>query len=152
MRHLKFFNRFRQYLQRGRRRPSPEKLRIRPRLEELENRLVLSTLYIDSGDHAEFVGNSALSSETLTMSEKTVPTIFGYVAERTWHPSQKLKKEPDGSVVLEVHLDDTHEIKAWALSFGPRATVLEPAAMREEVINDLERLLKNYRSKERSTK
>lgn len=67
-----------------------------------------------------------------------------YIQEKTWHPSQTLKKEKDGSVVLEVHLDDTHEFKAWALSFGPRATVLEPQSLREEIIHDLEEILDNY--------
>ena len=69
-----------------------------------------------------------------------------YVQEKTWHPSQKLTKEIDGSVVLEVSLNDTHEIKAWTFSFGPKATVLEPESLREEIIGDVEQLLKSYQT------
>ena len=72
-----------------------------------------------------------------------------YVQEKTWHPSQKLTKEKDGSVVLEVSLNDTHEIKAWTLSFGPKATVLEPESLRDEIVNDVEQLLKSYQTSNR---
>ena len=69
-----------------------------------------------------------------------------YVQEKTWHPSQKITKEKDGSVVLEVSLNDTHEIKAWTLSFGPKATVLEPESLRDEIVSDVEQLLKSYQT------
>ena len=72
-----------------------------------------------------------------------------YVQEKTWHPSQKLTKEKDGSVVLEVTLNDTHEIKAWTLSFGPKATVLEPESLCEEIVDDVEAMLNGYKIKQR---
>ena len=72
--------------------------------------------------------------------------VARYVQEKTWHPSQKLTKEKDGSVVLEVTLNDTHEIKAWTLSFGPKATVLEPESLRDEIMSDVEQLLKTYQT------
>ena len=72
-----------------------------------------------------------------------------YVQEKTWHPSQEFTKEKDGSVVLEVSLNDTHEIKAWTLSFGPKATVLEPESLRDEIVSDVEQLLKSYQTTHR---
>jgi hypothetical protein len=84
MRFLNSLNRFRTYLRRGRQRPRPEKLRSRPCLEELEGRIVLSTLSIGTGDQAVFSGNSKLFSENLTLSETTVPTLFGPIAKRTF--------------------------------------------------------------------
>ena len=73
-----------------------------------------------------------------------------YVQEKTWHSSQKLTKEKDGSVVLEVSLNDTHEIKAWTLSFGPKATVLEPKSLRDEIVSDVEATLNGYKTKQRA--
>ena len=75
--------------------------------------------------------------------------VARYVQEKTWHPSQKITKEKDGSVVLEVSLNDTHEIKAWTLSFGPKATVLEPKSLRDEIVSDVEQLLKTYQASNR---
>jgi hypothetical protein len=48
MRFLKYVNRFRQYLRRQPRRQRPEEFRNRPRVEELEGRMLLSTLFIDA--------------------------------------------------------------------------------------------------------
>ncbi len=75
-----------------------------------------------------------------------------YVQEKAWHTSQRLTKEKDGSVILEVHLDHTHEIKSWVLGFGPKATVLEPASLRDEIVRDLEEVLKSYHPKQRVAK
>ena len=75
-----------------------------------------------------------------------------YVQEKKWHPSQKLTKEKDGSVVLEVHLDTTQEIKSWTLSFGPKATVLEPQSLREGIIRDIEDALNCYRAEQKASK
>ena len=72
-----------------------------------------------------------------------------YVQEKTWHPSQTLTREKDGSVVLEVSLNNTTEIKSWTLSFGPRATVLEPESLRNEIIADLKTQLSKYHPSEK---
>ena len=75
-----------------------------------------------------------------------------YVQEKTWHPSQTLHREKDGSVILEVSLNNTTEIKSWTLSFGPRATVLEPASLRNEIIADLKTLLNKYQPNQKAKK
>lgn len=67
-----------------------------------------------------------------------------YVSEREWHPSQRLVPQKDGSTILELTLGNTKELKSWILSFGPRATVLEPASLKNEILADLEQLLANY--------
>ena len=42
-----------------------------------------------------------------------------------------------GSALVEFRLSSTTEIKAWILSFGPAAEVLEPAELRQELQRDL---------------
>lgn len=74
-----------------------------------------------------------------------------YVQESRWHHSQQLKPQKDGSLIAEFRLPDIAEIKHWILSFGPRATVLEPAELVEEIQQDLQTMLGNYGDiKERS--
>jgi predicted DNA-binding transcriptional regulator YafY len=53
-----------------------------------------------------------------------------YVREKQWHASQKLLPQRDGSVIAEFQLTATEEIKAWVLSFGAKAEVLEPETLR----------------------
>jgi predicted DNA-binding transcriptional regulator YafY len=67
-----------------------------------------------------------------------------YVEERTWHPSQRIEKGPGGSILLSMEVGGTAELRTWILSFGPGAEVLEPTALREEVIAELRGALERY--------
>jgi hypothetical protein len=83
---ITYLNRLRNYLGRGWHK-RPAKCQSRPGIEALENRMLLSTLFIDGSNNATYNGNSALFGDTLTMSEKTVLTFFGRIAERTFTDS-----------------------------------------------------------------
>ena len=41
-----------------------------------------------------------------------------YIRERTWHPSQKIETEPDGSIILTPKVADSWEVKFWQISAG----------------------------------
>jgi predicted DNA-binding transcriptional regulator YafY len=56
-----------------------------------------------------------------------------YIRERTWHPSQKIKTEPNGSIILSLIVAGLGEVKFWLIGFGAEAEVLEPAELRDEV-------------------
>jgi hypothetical protein len=56
-----------------------------------------------------------------------------YIRERTWHPSQQIETEPDGSIILALHVADLGEVKFWLIGFGAEAEVLEPAELRDDV-------------------
>ncbi len=56
-----------------------------------------------------------------------------YIRERTWHPSQKIETEPDGSIILTLQVADLWEVKFWLIGFGAEAEVLEPAELRDDV-------------------
>ncbi len=49
-----------------------------------------------------------------------------YVAERTWHHSQRLEPLPDGEVVLHMRVGLSPELESWILGFGPDVKVLAP--------------------------
>lgn len=70
--------------------------------------------------------------------------IARYVGEKTWHAGQTLEPQKDGSTILEVSLGNTKEFKSWVLGFGAKATVLEPQSLREEIVDDLKRMLSTY--------
>ena len=62
------------------------------------------------------------------------PTVARYVQESTWHASQKLTTEKDGSVLAEFDLGNTEEIMRWTMSFGRHAEVLEPALLAKMIL------------------
>jgi predicted DNA-binding transcriptional regulator YafY len=72
------------------------------------------------------------------------PEIAGYIAEKTWHASQKLRPQTDGSVIFEAEVAGTEEIKRWILTWGAQAEVLSPESLREELRREAQALARNY--------
>jgi predicted DNA-binding transcriptional regulator YafY len=70
--------------------------------------------------------------------------MAGYIRERTWHESQSLEERADGSVVLRMNVFPGWELKAWIKGFLPHVRVLEPASLRKEIAEDLERARKAF--------
>jgi predicted DNA-binding transcriptional regulator YafY len=70
----------------------------------------------------------------------------GYLSEKTWHASQKLMPQRDGSMIFEAEVAGTEEIKRWILTWGSRATVLAPESLREEMRREADAMKRNYRS------
>jgi predicted DNA-binding transcriptional regulator YafY len=68
----------------------------------------------------------------------------GYVKEKVWHVSQKLSEKKDGSVILEMDVAGTKEIKHWILRWGSQAQVLEPCSLREEIRSEATEILGVY--------
>lgn len=69
----------------------------------------------------------------MTVSIRFTPTIAHAVADRLWHPTQKIRRKKDGSVILSFTAGGRMEMIAWILSYGRHAEVLEPAGLREEL-------------------
>lgn len=60
-----------------------------------------------------------------------------YVEEHTWHPSQELRPRKDGQLELSMEVGDTADLRAWILSFGAGAEVIEPAELRSGLRDEL---------------
>ena len=71
--------------------------------------------------------------------------LSDYIQSRTWHPSQKIKELKDGRILLSMTASGKEEIKAWILSFGPKAMVLSPKHFREEIRAEISQALAVYR-------
>lgn len=77
------------------------------------------------------------------------PAVARYVREKTWHPSQRLSPQPDGSLLAEFCLGSTEEIKSWALGFGRHAEVLEPEELIEDISGQLTEMVQVYATRHR---
>ena len=73
------------------------------------------------------------------------PAVASRVAETTWHPTQVVTREADGSLTWRATVSGTVEIRAWILSWGPDVEVLEPPALREEVAGLVAEAASRYR-------
>ncbi len=73
-------------------------------------------------------------------------TVARYVTEKTWHTSQQCAPQSDGSLLAEFLLGDLRELKAWLLSFGQHAEVLEPKSLRTEMRDTIYSMQQVYQS------
>ena len=73
------------------------------------------------------------------------PAVADRVAETTWHPLQRLDREPDGSLVWRSTVSGVIEIRLWILSWGEDVEVVEPAELRTQVGEILGRAAARYR-------
>ncbi len=66
------------------------------------------------------------------------------VKERIWHPTQEIREQEDGSVVVTLEVPINYEVMAWVLGFGSAARVLTPQSLKEHIRNELEASLEGY--------
>ena len=69
-----------------------------------------------------------------------------YIKERKWAHDQKITKNRDGSIVLELNTSGWDDIKRWVLSYGSEAKVLKPTKLQKEIIAELEASRKIYKN------
>lgn len=72
------------------------------------------------------------------------PQWARYVGEKTWHQSQRVKKNTDKSLEMTFRVAGLAEIKQWVLSWGAEAEVVSPNQLKEMVKKDLRKSLLNY--------
>jgi len=93
-----------------------------------------------AGSLGVFQGEGPLETVRIRFS----PTVSRSVAERTHHPSQRLTKQPNGSLLAEFELSDFHELTSWILSWGQHAEVLSPPHLRADLAATLRSALAAY--------
>jgi predicted DNA-binding transcriptional regulator YafY len=76
--------------------------------------------------------------------------IADYIRERTWHETQNIEVQNDGSIIFEAEVAGTEEIKYWVLKWGAKARVLAPESLREEMRLEADAMLKSYESGEKA--
>jgi predicted DNA-binding transcriptional regulator YafY len=72
------------------------------------------------------------------------PGVASRVLEATWHATQTVATDPDGSLQWRATVSGTIEIRLWILSWGDDVEVLAPAVLRADVAATLRRALGHY--------
>jgi CRISPR-associated endonuclease/helicase Cas3 len=83
--------------------------------------------------------------EPVTVVVRFAPEVASRVAETTWHPTQVIEREPDGSLVWRARVAGIQEIRSWVLGWGGECEVLEPDELRDRVKAELTTALERYR-------
>ncbi len=75
---------------------------------------------------------------------KFSPKIAEFISEITWHQSQELKLNKDGSLHADYEVMGLDEIKRWILSFGADVEVIEPKKLRVDLIKEIKNMNSMY--------
>jgi predicted DNA-binding transcriptional regulator YafY len=79
------------------------------------------------------------------------PSVAGRVGEATWHPTQRVEAEADGSLVWRATVSGTIEVRLWVLQWGDEVEVLAPADLRDDVAATWARALERYRGESKGS-
>jgi predicted DNA-binding transcriptional regulator YafY len=61
------------------------------------------------------------------------PRVAARILEATWHPTQTVAIEADGSLLWRATVAGTIEIRLWILSWGDDVEILAPTTLRGDV-------------------
>jgi predicted DNA-binding transcriptional regulator YafY len=87
---------------------------------------------VDSGRQPEKV--------VLKVNEELLP----YMVSKPIHGSQKIKKNDEGEIIVELELQLNYELESLLLSFGEKAEVIEPKELRESIKEKIKKLNNKY--------
>jgi predicted DNA-binding transcriptional regulator YafY len=71
-------------------------------------------------------------------------SVAPFVRARVWHPSQQLREEPEGRLMMSMDVCHDWALRSWILSWGPFARVVTPAVLAQEIRSDLASAFARY--------
>ncbi len=74
------------------------------------------------------------------------PAVADYVRTREWHPSQQLRDDESGGLVMTLNVCRDKALQSWILSFGPFAHVIAPESLAREIADQFEEARARYAS------
>lgn len=74
-------------------------------------------------------------------------TLYPYISSKPMHHSQHLVRlTEDGDAIISINVIPNYELKQLVLSHGDRMTVLRPQYLRDEICEEMQRIIDNYKS------
>lgn len=67
-----------------------------------------------------------------------------WIRERKYHASQRTEELTDEGLILTLEVAGTEEVRRWLLGYGGSVEVLEPEALRQEMLEESKKLQKIY--------
>ncbi len=74
-----------------------------------------------------------MTGEPIRIKARFAREATHVVRERIWHPSQEIREQRNGDLVLTLTVPINYEIVSWILGFGSAAEVLEPPDLRKRL-------------------
>ncbi len=95
---------------------------------------------------SEYLADSfgIIRGEPVKIRIRFSPGVATFIAERRFHPGQKITRHADGSLTLEMRVAVSPELVTLLLGYGPDAKVLEPESLAATVADRQRQAAKQY--------
>lgn len=87
-----------------------------------------------------------MRGEPQTVKVWFAPGAAHVVRERIWHPTQEVREQPDGSLLITLEVPINYEVISWILGFGSAAQVLKPISLKRRIVEELAASAERYGS------
>ena len=119
------------------------------KVERIEGIEIIEETYtvpadFDADEYLRGAWGIVVEGEEQTVRLRFSPGIARLMEETIWHPSQKLEKQVDESVIMTLTVFQTPELVTWILGWGEKVEVLEPAALRKQVRKTARAMMRVY--------
>lgn len=119
------------------------------KLDRLESAIVLKTRFtipedFDLEAHLATGWRIMAGEETHEVVLRFSAEATPHIHERQWHPTQILKKAPDGSCTLRVQVAQPQEMQPFIRSWGAQVEVLAPQWLRDQIAQELRQAAAQY--------
>ncbi len=117
------------------------------KLNRIREMKTLDQHFADDGDFdlSEYLGRAwSMMPEGRIYNVKLrfLPMVAQNVVEVQWHSTQKAVHNSDGSVTMEFRVDGLGEIAWWILGYGDQVQVLQPAKLRQKIVETAKNMAK----------
>jgi len=72
------------------------------------------------------------------------PHVAQQVQATHWHPSQQFSHLSDGSVLMQLHMNDPQSLTSWIQSWGAGCEVMAPQSLRTAIASEAQALARLY--------
>ena len=90
------------------------------------------------------LGTTGTLAMAKTIRLKFAPDVATIMEETKYHPSQEVKRQADGSVIMTIKVAISMEFCSWILRWGEKVEVLEPEELRQEITRTVREMTKIY--------
>jgi predicted DNA-binding transcriptional regulator YafY len=87
-----------------------------------------------------------ISGEPVDVKIWFSPDQARYIKERQWARNQRIEDQEDGAIILAITVSSEYTLLKWVLSQGAEAKLLEPAGLKEKLIEELRKINSLYQS------
>lgn len=114
------------------------------RIEKLE--LLPDNFQPREFDPKTYIGEAwgIIKGKKTTVELEFTPERYAFMAEKIWHPSQRITKHKNGMMRMTMIVDGLDEVFWWILSYGSNVKVIKPKKLIEKLKYELLNIKKLY--------